>query len=355
MPDVFNAVEIEASNADKILKHLEKIKESQTNSAELSEAIASAMKEFSQFFLSYGESYFTAHNLYKNQTPESSIYNENMESLSEDLERLYKMVSFAAGSSLTAYNYSSVVSNEIKNAAELSASKVLDLNILNDFVKGTTIVAGDDFINGDKVDKTYAVETSKAELVYGASAMGLKPVDVKVVSTPDTKITITPVMPGGAAGKVNTQPTPQNLERFYEGQFYAPIGQQKPEGGQLNITYIADPTFLPSDITSTSTNGGDAKFTATVDSLGIDPVDITPEIAQQINGGSIGFFAILPSSESSKEAIRKKMLDGNPDTWWECEYVFKSEPLIDPFKLSTDDVISEIGSLAENNEDGFNG
>lgn len=355
MSDVFNAVEIDPANADKLLKHLEKIKESQADSPELGEAVNSAMVEFRKFFLSYGEPYFPGHELQLNQTPEARVYNENVEALVEDLSRLYSMVSSAAASSLTAYNYASVVSNEVKNAAEFSASKVLDLSILSDFVKGTTIVAGDDFINGDKIDSSFPVESTNAELINGSSSVGLKAVDIKVVSGPNVKISVTPVMPAGNGGNVNTEPTPQNLQRFYEGKFYAPIGQQKAEGGQLKMTYIADPSSLPGQISSTSTNGGEAEFSAIAEGLGEDPVDITEEQAMAINEGKIGFFAILPSTQEEKDKMRSYMVDGNPDTWWECEFVYQSEPLIDPFNFSSDDVIAEIGAAAADNEDTVNG
>lgn len=342
MADVFNAVEIDPSDSDKLLKHLEKIKEVQASSSELAEAVGAAMEEFRKFFLNYGQPYFTAHTLDLNATPESALYNENIETLVEDLERLYKMVSSAAGSSLTSYNFAAMVANEVKNSAELSASKVLDLSILSDFVKGTTIVAGDDFINADKIDSDYPVETTTAELINGASSIGLKTVDVQIVSGPGTKISVTPVLPAGPDGSVNTDPTPQNLERFYEGKYYAPVGQQNPEGGKLDIKYIVDPSALPGIITETSENGGESSFQATADGLSEDLTDISDDTAQDILDGNIGFFAITPATEEQKSAIRGRMTDGNPDTWWECEFVFESEPLIDPFNLVDDDIVDDL-------------
>lgn len=342
--DLFNAVEIDPSSAEKALKHLEKIKASQADTPELARNVQAALKEFNQFFLGYGMPYFTAHELQTNEAPESAIYNENVETLAEDIGRLYESVALGAQSALTSYNFAAMVSSEIKNAAELGASKVLDLNILNNFVKGTTIVAGDDFIDSEKVDSEYGVEGQRAEFVQGASAMGLYPVGVQQVSNLDTKISVTPVMPANAAGVVNVNPTPQNLERFYEGLYYAAIGDQRPEGGYLDLTYFADPSAIPASVDETvDSNGNVLGSTVDQDGDGVseDTDPVSPSDVQKLAAGGVGFFAVLPASDANKEAKRKAMLDGNPDTFWECEFVYATEPLIDPFTVDSENLIIE--------------
>jgi hypothetical protein len=53
------------------------------------------------------------------------------------------------------------------------------------------------------------------------------------------------------------------------------------------------------------------------------------------------------------------MFDGNPDTYWQCEYVFQTEPLIDPYSnLSTDfektnstaDEATSVGTVLEGSQ-----
>jgi hypothetical protein len=316
MSDVFNAIELQAGDASKVLKKLEAISEAQSNSPELTSAVHAAMEAFRSFFLSYGEPTFSAHTLHRNQTAESAIYNENIESLSNDIDTAYNMLRSTADGALTSYNYASIISDEIKNAASSAASTVLDLSILSDFVKGTTIIAGDDFINSNKLDFDFPVDTNFVNVINGASAVGLKPTSIKVVSHPDVKIGITPVMPANPGGNVNTQPTPDNLERFYEGKFFAPIGQQNPEGGNLQITYIVDTTTSPVDSVVTTVNGK----------------EVEPELNENIeknNDTGFGYYAIVQSSAAEKAEIRKRMVDGNADTWWECEYAYRVQPLID--------------------------
>lgn len=349
MPDVFNAVEISPTEAKKALEHLEKIKEAQADSGELSTLIGAAIREFNQFFLEYGQPYFTAHEFRANHTPESRIYNENMDTLARDIQRLYESVSQAAGSTLTSFNFATMVSTEVKNSAEVAASKVLDLNILSNFVKGTVIVAGDDFITSDKIDTTVAVETKKAQLVEGASAVGLKAVNTKIVSGPGVKINITPVMPGGVDGGVNTEPTPFNLERFYEGQYYARIGEQRPEGDHLNITYFADPSVIKAKTKVTEAGVGTSDDDIPEELSDLD-TEQTPDEAQALAQGGLGFFAILPTDPIALEQVRQRMVDGDPTSFWECEYVFKSEQLIDPFDIDSEDVVIEGAVVSEDEE-----
>lgn len=309
MVDIFSAVDLKPDDSKRILEHLQRIKDAQSESGDLSSAISAAMEEFNKFFLNYHEKYFSAHRFLRNDTPDSSKYNENMRSLAGDIDNLYESLASTTKASISAYNFSSIASNEIKKAAEIAASKVLDLNILNDFIKGTTIVGGDDFIDSSKIDVTAAVETERAQVIQGASSVGLKPVDVKIVSTPDTKISITPLMPV-SDGVVNTDPTPDNLLRFYEGKFYARMGELRPAGGSLNLTYFNDPSDIAPEVSTT----GDVGTTAPEENTGLS------------------FFAIVQPDEIELDKNRKKMLDNNPDTFWEAEWVVGTEPLIDPFE-----------------------
>lgn len=319
--DVFQAIEIPPLTSERIKYHLARINEAQSGTGDLSAAVAEAISEFNDFFLNYGKPYFKVNKFHKNVgTPRSEEYNETLETLKADLERLYEMTESAAKATVAAYNYSTITAEEIKNLATQASSKVLDLKILNDFVKGTTIVAGDDFIDHSKIDTTVQPETAQADLLEGASAVGLQATGVEKVSRPDnTTIRITPVAPtiNGEDGEhVNTEPTPGNIQRFYEGHFYAPIGEQRPEGGTLKFKYIVDPANLPPElVTQIKTNG------QVTEDEGIAEAQHTVE-------HGVGFYAVVPSSEEKLDGIRLKMLDGNPDTFWEAEYVFRVPPLL---------------------------
>jgi len=332
MADLFNTIEVNPTDAEKLRKHLELIKQSQDSSSELGQAIGTAVEQFNQFFLDYGKPYFTAHELRLNETPQSEVYNENMQTLSQDIDRLYSSLVSASSTTLTAYNYATTVSNQVKTNAQIAASKVLDLNILNNFTKGAVIIAGDDFVNADKIDGSFGVETSRAELLNGASSITLARTGSEIVSTPDTRITVTPVLPVTAGTKIGTDPTPLNLERFYEGKFYAEIGDIRPEGANLNLQYIVDPQKIPGRAVETTVDGVVDEDRST---------EISPEEALARADG-VGYFAIISATEEEKQAVRRRMIDNNPATFWEAEVVFSAEPLIDP--LQTDRQFSVKGA-----------
>jgi len=312
--DIYQAIELSPLHSDRIKFHLNKVREAQVGDGDLGSAISAAIEEFNQFFLSFGKPYFKV-NLFRpgGHNAKSHEYNETMLSLKEDIETLYKLVKSAASTTLSAYNYSVVTAEEIKNSAAQASSKVLDLNILNNFVKGTVIIAGDDFLDQSKIDTSVQAETTQAELLEGASAVALKAEGVNKVSLPNnTTIKITPVAPAKSDGSVNSAPTPQNVRRFYEGHFYAPIGEIRPEGGKLKFKYIVDPSSVPTGTTKKIEEDGEVTKN---------------EGIEQIKGG-VGFFAIIPPSEQAKKKIRKYMLDGDPQTFWECEFVYSTNSLL---------------------------
>ena len=36
----------------------------------------------------------------------------------------------------------------------------------------------------------------------------------------------------------------------------------------------------------------------------------------------------MPPTEEAKKIIRHRMLDGQPDTYWQCEYVYETPSLL---------------------------
>jgi hypothetical protein len=323
--DIFNSLQINDLDAEKIKEHLDKIKAAQTESSELASILGVAADEFNKFFKNYGKPYFTAHKFVRHSTPRSELYNENILTLEKDLARLYSMTDAATKTTLKAFNYAEVVSKELVNSATIAASKVLDLNILSEFVKGKVIVAGDDFYNGDLIDTAASNEFSQSEIVEGTAAMGLARDESVFLTDPGMEITVKPLKPTNKGGSVNSAPTAGNVERFYEGKFYAYVGEQEPEGGELNIQFMVDPTELIGIGTTYEKDGKEQE------SEGPSAEDA----AESAQGA--GFFAIVVASEEAKQVFRQKMIDGDPSSFWQAEYVYATAPLIDPFDKSSEE------------------
>lgn len=311
IPNIIDSNNLE--NSQNIIDHLNNIKAEVSNNPDLVNSISKAIDEFNKFFLRYGKSSFSANKLLKNDIPSSELYNENLRTLASDLNYILNSLKSNASLTVTTYNFASIVSKEISNLAEIASSKVIDLSIINNFIKGSFIVAGDDFKDNSKIDLNIESSIDKASLLDGGNGIILSKTGIVSVGKDDVKITITPVMPAGTDGKVNISPTFDNLERFYEGSYYNFIGQQRPEGGKLNIKYLINPSDIKAVTSVTTKNGEIISENKTTDQ------------------GNLSFYAVVPASEEDKQEIRKRMMDGNPTTFWECEYVYETEPLIDPF------------------------
>lgn len=331
MIDLINVVTLNSSDIENAKQGLERMRLTQASESDLSKILYSSIEQFDLFYKNYGKPKFKANRLLLNDTPISQLYNENLTSLDKDFNRIFISLKSSTSDTLNAFNFASVISKEITNQAASISSKVLDLNILNGYNKGEVIVAGDNFFDLSKVDQSYGIDLTQAEIIFGVGAIGLQKVDAISVTNVNTKVSISPLKPVGKGDKVNTSPTPGNLERFYEGKYYAPIGQQNPEGGVLKLKEVIDPASIP-DSASTLTKNGNA--------------------TGSINGGaasvlnaveSKGFFAVLGTTESQKNSIRKNMFDGSADTYWECEVVYKVEPLIDPQEAA--DVLIDGGDI----------
>lgn len=262
--------------------------------------LSEAMASFQTFFSEVGDPEFKPSQLLDGDTARSEIYNLNLRSIYNDLSRFYQELTNLVDAQIKSYNYSQVIITELKKRAESIGSIVLDLNILNNFTRGDVLVAGDDFLNTDRLDKT-ATTANIAELISNGAGIALARNSVNnLITDPRVKIDILPISPKTASIEgtiVNTKPTPGNLNRFYEGNYYNMLGAARPEGGEFNIQFIVDPKNVQA-VSDTDTN-------------------------------IKGIYLEYGASDEAKIVARRKMTDNNPDTFWECEYVIKpANPLI---------------------------
>lgn len=156
-------------------------------------------------------------------------------------------------------------------------------------------------MNLDNIDVGAAISSSQAELIAGGSGLSLaRAGNNSLTSDPRIKVEVIPLSPQSetsAGVGVNAKPTAGNFNRFYEGNYYNFLGLARPEGGRFNIQFAVDPKQVGA--------------------------------REGENNVSKGIFLEYGASEEDKARARLKMFDGNPDTFWECEYVIKLQsPLI---------------------------
>lgn len=281
----------------KLKNSIDNVLSRRNNNSSLDTLLADTIAAFKEYFSNLDKSEFSPSYLITGDTASSEIYNKNLKAINNDLSRFYQELLKLSKSNAEAYNYSQVIISEIKKRAESISSIVLDLNILNNFTRGDVIVGGDDFINTALINSSAAMSSPLAELVSNGAGLGLAKDAVNNLTThPRTTIEVTPISPKTETSEsvaVNTAPTVGNLNRFYEGNYYNFLNQARPEGGAFNIRYLMKETV----------SNEESKIS--------------------------GLFVEYGASDSAKSEARKKMFDGSPDTFWECEYVIKlSNPLL---------------------------
>lgn len=261
-------------------------------------AISETLNKFSEFFLELPNTEFIPELLSTNDTPRSEVYNNNLQSIYNDLKRFYDDLKNLNTAQLASYNFAQILTEELIARADSLASTVLDLNILNNFNRGDTIVAGDDFKDYKFIDDSVGLASSKADLLDGGNGITLtKSSSVNLVDT-STKIEVIPISP--ITSDSNISGSPGNLERFYEGNYYNYLGLARPEGGNFNFTYI-------------TSNTGETVLSSENDP---DSAEIS------------GAYLELGASENQKKQIRTNMFDRNASTFWECEYLYRVPNLL---------------------------
>lgn len=303
--NVSNSTLVKLENA------LDRLKEDDNVDGTINEKLGTALSLFKTYFNTLEDPEFNPIHLRKGDTASSEDYNKNLKSIYNDLSRYYEELQNFNQASIKAYNYSQVVIDEIRKKAAQLSSIVLDLRILSNFTRGDVIVAGDDFLNQDYIDNGTAGGSLKAEILPGSAGLSLARNGTNSLSArASTEIEVLPIAPsssqGSSTASVNTAPTPGNIERFYEGSYYGFIGEARPEGGEFNLQTIVD-----IDSTTGASTGQS------------QPTDQTIVLE-------------YGASEESKNIARLNMIDNNPDTFWECEYLVKLE---DPLQNDIEEII----------------
>ena len=274
---------------------------SSKDSSSVAVSINETLMAFGQYFQYLELSEFEPELLTKNDTPRSEAYNANLLGIYTDLKRFYSDLKNLNEVQVASFNFAQILTEELISRAESLASTVLDLNILNNFTRGDVLVAGDDFKNFDYIDTSVGLASSPVDLMFGMNGVTLARTSTEEVTDQNTKIDVIPLSPissvDGQNG-VNSSPTRNNLERFYEGNYYNYLGLARPEGG------------------------GDFNFKFVLAQTGV-ALDPATQQTVTVEGQDPGAFVELGASPQNKEAIRRRMIDGNPVTFWECEYLYK--------------------------------
>jgi len=292
--------------------------------------VGKAMSVFRSFILTLGKPRFSFLKIdINNNFVSRSYYNETRKTVEHDLTSVEQDVSKLGHASIESFNVAKILATELDTLSLQVGSKARDLAIITKEDSVPVLVAGDDFTTRNGINISYSREMPAAFVDVNQGLVSLARTESTSVIDPDSvKISIKPVTPG-----IDNKPQSykNNLGRFYEGRYYALAGQAEPEGGKWHLE----------ELTSTQPDNGyyysmeEQHYSDGSPESGLhdseyagDPESVNPIGAYVDDDGNIVIKNEIiihdrGATEGEKEQIRKRMVDGNPDTYWQCEYVLR--------------------------------
>ena len=263
---------------------------------------------------------FAGRELNSIEQPDSDQYNDDMLDIQHDLALCFNGVTALRTNMDMEFNSTATAFDMLDAQVAEALKEVRDVTIRND-IEGMedVVIAGDDFSGSDWIDSNYPVDGDPCFLDVTQGAITLPLIsETKSVS---------------ASAKVSVMYTNKNMtgpeginptDFFFEGQFYGMDGRAMPAGGAWNIAVIPiNQGEGQTEIASTAKdnpNFAERVLNGTVIADGME----FPE-GPKFTAKYIG------PDQNTLASFRNTILDGNPDTFWQCEWVFApgQEPLGD--------------------------
>ena len=276
-------------------------------------------------------------------------YNTTRRTISDDLDAARLEVGAMTRSANEVFNTTSVLARDLESRAGVASSRSQDLQIINTKGIVDTLVAGDDFSNTSHINYRRSLSSAMAYIDINQGVVTLARESNEDVITPDAIVTVTPIKPEG----VLTGPTTENLGRFYEGKFYGIAGEAEPEGGRWHLEELPLKQTEGSFEHITINESGKRNTNVTIEhgqKIGVFEMDDEGNLKNDIIIRDRG------ATEAEKQNVRKRMIDGNPDTYWRCEYVFRPSdfnPLLTAKDLRADPGLSASAFPLPNSKEYF--
>ena len=337
--------------------------------------------EFKRFFTKAKSPRFQFSPLTKGDVVVAEKYNDTILDAMEDLSVCTDETNAIKPIVIGSYNAARQMGKELENRSEVALSKITDVRLFQGQLGQEVLVVGDDFQSIKKVDGAFALSAPSADVRTADGLVTLNRIESVNLVGGGTKVTCEPLAPssiltdnggfyvnesaiaptaalgaapavGGAVGTPTTipstignagapQPAPptigivggiprtDNVNRYYEGNFYNFMGQARPEGGQWHLD---ERPFRISDEQLNSTQ--------TIDTTN-EPFDPTQQDGY-IPGTAMRAQDLLlfdrGASEAEKNAVRRRMFDESSASFWEAEYVKKIEQTPGTEEFSLDEL-----------------
>jgi len=294
---------------------------SESDNPNIKQVIGSTMAAFKKLLTSLWKPGFSGKTIKGDDEISLVYYNSIRKEAKDDIVGADKELSALASSMTEAFNLSQVFGKELEGLVSELSSRVQDISILNGVNNQDVLVAGDDFSSLNFINTAYPLGAQLATIDTLQGIATLTRIHSESVIDPEnTEIKVTPASPSDAT----PEPKPNNLKRFYEGRFYALGGQAEPEGGQWHLEERAryDAEGYTKNESIVQSKNGEVFNVVNTSTPSAD------QGAANIMGSADIVIADRGASNEEKAAIRTRMVDGNPDTYWQCEYIFKPKFVI---------------------------
>ena len=243
---------------------------------------AALYKAFKDFFTLLGKPTLKKRFQKSGSPAKSSDYNDTMQEIYNDIHVAYPEVDGLSSIMVKNFNYSEAERQMLLNKVKKLSSNTIDYSFYSAGAKSQSLYGSDSFTDNSKIDISKVTPGSYAAEI--ATNQGL--ITLKRLSNIDRSPLVIRV--DGIRteeGEGTGIPDWDHVKLFggYEGLFYGMKNEPRPEGGKFHVQYSPD-------------------------------------------GGTL---YEMGASVEEKMPIRLKMFDGNPDTFWEVEYI---EPSVTSYK-----------------------
>lgn len=304
------------------------------------------------FFLHAGEPTYEGTELPAGLARTREAYSVPISQIEADLRVAYAETQALSQSTTASFNFQTALFDSLEGRIKKASSTLIDLQISNDRFNEPVIVAGDDFTDKSRIDVDATTALPRADVSAQGNVLTLRRTGNESVVDPSTVL-------------IQVEPLKTYRYRLYEGQFYGLQNQWFPEGGAFHFEQSAvgqDTGAIPSDLLNrfrqyisgqnkaagrdvtgqvsnilfqgrqnASQNGGKfSGFTKEEWEL----LDSNIHSGSDLVAAAGGEIRQHPQSLSSNQTIidtgadlqtklefRRAMVDGDPSTFWQVEYV----------------------------------
>lgn len=253
-----------------------------TSSGDIQEGLQKVYDALNEFLESVEKPSFDPEFFHKD-SPKSEVYNNNLKSLMDEIANLRSEVREVEDLELATFNSSLIAADSLLSEISKLSSDIIDLRLTNNMELGEVIVGGDNFFDSSKIDDALPSASTLAQLIPGGGAIGLQRELVQSIPPESVKIELIErprIIPGAG--------------REYEGLYYAPMGEQRPEGGSWHIRLFND-SSQPDKALKINT-------------------DNSIDLEQGFKYVEVG------ANEDALRDERADLYDGESNTFWEIEW-----------------------------------